>query len=222
MDDSGSMSVTGKDGLRGVVEAIPQPDAGSKPQVVVRLEGGQRILVPVELLVLQADGRYYLPLSLADLEAQGALSDTLLETQVLPVIAEELDIQKQWIEQGRIRITKVIHAQEEVVDAPMFQEEVTVERVPINRAVEESVPVRYEGETLVIPVVEEVLFVEKRLLLKEELHLSKRQVTTRQPQQVLLRSEEAIVERIEGPTPQEVDTTEIPGTSPHTTVVSNR
>ena len=54
---------------------------------------------------------------------------------------------------------------------------------------------RSEEDTLIIPVLEEVLVVEKRLLLKEEVRITKRE-ETHTPQRVTLRREEAAVERI--------------------------
>jgi uncharacterized protein (TIGR02271 family) len=69
--------------------------------------------------------------------------------------------------------------------------------VLINRVVDASVPVRYEDDTMIVPIMEEVLVVEKRLVLKEELYIRKRRVETHRPQQVMLRSEEVRVERLE-------------------------
>jgi uncharacterized protein (TIGR02271 family) len=86
---------------------------------------------------------------------------------------------------------------EEVVDEPLLREEVEVERVSVNRVVEEPSGIRYEGDRTIIPLYEEVLVVEKRLMLTEELHVTKRQVETRDPQRVSLRREEAVVERKE-------------------------
>jgi hypothetical protein len=45
-------------------------------------------------------------------------------------------------------------------------------------------------------VLEEVLVVEKRLMLKEELHITQHQDELRQPQHIVLRSEDITVERI--------------------------
>jgi uncharacterized protein (TIGR02271 family) len=56
--------------------------------------------------------------------------------------------------------------------------------------------VRHVGDTMIIPLLEEVLVVEKRLMLKEELHVRKESVETHRPQRVMLRSEEAFVERV--------------------------
>jgi uncharacterized protein (TIGR02271 family) len=161
------------------------------------LESGQQLLVPAAVLVQQQDGSYYLPLSLAELESYcrgcGPGNDNVL---VVPVIAEELEVQKRVVETGKVRITKVIHERETVVDEPLFGEEVEVERVPIQRVVDGPIPVRYEGDTVIVSILEEVLVVEKRLMLKEELHIRKRRVETHQPQQVTLRHEEARIERL--------------------------
>ena len=50
---------------------------------------------------------------------------------------------------------------------------------------------------MIVPIMEEVLVIEKRLILKEELHIHKRRVETHQPQQVTLRREEVRVERLD-------------------------
>jgi stress response protein YsnF len=49
---------------------------------------------------------------------------------------------------------------------------------------------------LVIPLLEEFLVVEKRLLLKEEVCITRRRVDTHAPQRVTLRREDAVMERI--------------------------
>lgn len=53
------------------------------------------------------------------------------------------------------------------------------------------------GDVMIVPLLEEVLVVEKRLMLKEELHISKRRTEVHNPQRVILRSEEVTVERID-------------------------
>ena len=55
---------------------------------------------------------------------------------------------------------------------------------------------RYEGNTLVISVVEEVLVTEKRLVLVEEVRITGTHGTHRAPQQVSLRKETVSVERL--------------------------
>ena len=55
---------------------------------------------------------------------------------------------------------------------------------------------RYEGNTLVIPVVEEVLVTEKRLMLVEEVHITGVHGTHHQPQRVSLRKDAVSIERL--------------------------
>jgi stress response protein YsnF len=81
------------------------------------------------------------------------------------------------------------------VDQPLHSEEVEVERVAINRFVEAPPPVRQEGDTTIIPLLEEVLIVEKRLLLREEVHIKKLSKEVHEPQEVLLREERVEIVR---------------------------
>jgi uncharacterized protein (TIGR02271 family) len=194
---SSATVVWGKDGFRGTVVPASEHAPRDAEQVVVQMENGPKILVPAAALVPLQDGSYYVPLSLAELESSRRGDrpgdDPVL---VVPVIAEELEVQKRVVETGKVRITKVVHEREAVVDEPLFGEEVEVERVPIQRVVEGPIPVRYEDDTVIVSILEEVLVVEKRLLLKEEIHIRKRRVETHQPQQVMLRHEEARIERL--------------------------
>lgn len=94
---------------------------------------------------------------------------------IIPVIEEQLHISTVWQETGRVQVSKTVT--EEAVDfnLPVTQEEVIMERKPINQYVDTAPPAsRYEGDTLIIPVIKEVLVVEKKLMLVEELHISKR------------------------------------------------
>lgn len=115
---------------------------------------------------------------------------------VIPVVHEQLKVGKRLRETGTTRIRKIVRHTEEVVDEPLLQDEVKVEHIPINRHVPGPVAVREENGTTIVPVLEEVLVVEKRLLLKEELRITKQSRTVHKPQRVMLRKEEAVVERI--------------------------
>ena len=115
---------------------------------------------------------------------------------VVPVIAEELHVGRRSVETGRVRVTKLVREQQEVVDQPTVTEQVTVERVPINRVVEQAPAPRQEGDTLILPVLEEVVVVERRLVLKEEVRITRRSTESHNPQTVTLRSEDVKIERI--------------------------
>ena len=115
---------------------------------------------------------------------------------VVPVVAEELRVGKRTVETGRVRITRRIREDEEVIDQPLLKTNVVVQRVPVNEYVKEPPPVREEGDTLIVPMVEEVIVVEKRLILREELRITKQQVETRKPQRVTVRRDEVQIDRI--------------------------
>jgi uncharacterized protein (TIGR02271 family) len=121
------------------------------------------------------------------------------EQVIIPAISEQLEVSTRSVEAGRVHITKHVVEREEVVSVPLASEHVRVERVAIGRTVDTMPEVRHEGDTMVIPVVEEVLVVERRLLLKEEIRVTReRVVAPSPPQRVRLRSEQVHVER-EGP-----------------------
>jgi stress response protein YsnF len=90
-----------------------------------------------------------------------------------------------------------VHEREELINEPLWQEKVEVKRVAVNRVVDGPLSVRHEGDTMIVPILEEILVVEKRLMLTEELHISKQRMETHKPQRVTLRSEEVTVERID-------------------------
>ena len=87
---------------------------------------------------------------------------------VIPVFEEELSVAKRVVETGRVRVSRVTHDHQQMVDELLQHETVEVDRIPIGRQVEAMPPVRTEGDVTIIPVVEEVLKVERHLILKEE------------------------------------------------------
>lgn len=116
---------------------------------------------------------------------------------VIPVIEESATITRELVETGRVRLTKTVAEHTETVPLDLRHEEVDVQRVPVNQFLPDDLPApaaRYEGETFIVPVLREVLV--KRLLLVEELHVSKRQVATTEPQHITLRTETVQVERL--------------------------
>jgi uncharacterized protein (TIGR02271 family) len=197
MHITGSSKVKDKDGVWGTIVPGPPPLPSNAAQVVVKTESGQQILVPTDMLIQQPDGSYYLPLRLAELEHSSSEPSVHQdEPLVVPVLVEELDVQKRLVETGKVRITKVVHERETLVDEPLFHDKVAITRVPMQRVVDGPVPVREENGTTIISIVEEVLVVEKRLMLREEIHIRKQRIETHQPQRITLRSEEVQVERI--------------------------
>jgi uncharacterized protein (TIGR02271 family) len=181
-----------QDGRRGVVD-LQENEAG---MVRLQMDSGIQVWAPSGLLEYRED-RYFLPVDLEQITASSApISDERQTVLVIPLAQEELKIERRKTETGRVRIQKEVHSREETVDEPTYVEEVNVVRVPVNKVLESPVAPRHENGTLIIPLMEEVLVVEKRLMLKEELRVSKRRREIRNPVQVTLRSEEASVEKV--------------------------
>ena len=98
------------------------------------------------------------------------------------------------VETGRVRIHKTVHERDETVELLLKRDDVSVERVAVGRTVSEPPAARQEGDTLIIPILEEVLVVEKRLVLKEELHVRTRRTEQVAHEVVRLRTEEVSIE----------------------------
>ncbi|HEY8565498.1 MAG TPA: YsnF/AvaK domain-containing protein [Beijerinckiaceae bacterium] len=114
----------------------------------------------------------------------------------IPLVEETLRVNKL-VETSRVRVRTVTDTVEEIARASLESQNVEVERVPVGREVTTAPEVRTEGDVTIIPILEEVLVVEKRLVLKEELHLRRRVTTETFEEPVTLRRQRAEVERID-------------------------
>ncbi len=109
--------------------------------------------------------------------------------EVIPVIHETLRIEKREFESGRVVVHKTVTERDEVAEVLLRQQDLIVKRVAIGRVVSEAPPTRQDGDTLIVPILEEVLVVEKRLMLKEELHIRKQSSERTEQHTVRLRTE---------------------------------
>ncbi len=117
--------------------------------------------------------------------------------EVIPLAEETATVNKRQVVTGRVRVQTVTDTVEELAHADVQRETVEVTRVPIDRMVETAPGIRTEGDVTIIPVVEEVLVVEKRLVLKEELHIRRRIEHETVEVPVTLRKQRAVVERVD-------------------------
>lgn len=187
--------VVREDGVEGKVTGVTTN--GGAAVLLIRFEDGAEVAVSPEALSLREDGGYELALAAPRLSPTGESAGEL----VIPVVAEEVIVGKQQVIRGGVRVHKRVATREEVVETPVSAEEVLVERLPMNIFVTGDPPqVREEDGVVIIPVLEEVLVVEKRLLLREEVRLTKRVTQSNVPQTVLLRQEVVEVERLDGHT----------------------
>ena len=117
--------------------------------------------------------------------------------ETIPVVEERLEVQRRRRESGTVRVRVVPHEEHHSVDEPVLHDEVNVTRVPVERWVDAPERERWEDGTIIVPVHREVLVVERRLQVFEELHITPQHRQERQREDITLRSEEAVIEREE-------------------------
>jgi len=132
-----------------------------------------------------------------DADAQGsAPQPTTTEPNTVTLLDEELSVGTEKVETGRVRVRVVTREHEETVDVPLRGQRLEVERVAIGREIEAVPPSRQEGDTTIVPVVEEHVVVSRKLVLKEEIRLKAVSSTERYREAVVLHRQDAIVDRI--------------------------
>jgi stress response protein YsnF len=122
------------------------------------------------------------------------------EPIVVPVYQEEAWVEKHAVDTGRgVRIHKTVAEHPVRIDERLLRDDVEVSHVPVDRIVplDQAPATRYEGDTLVVPILEEVLVVERRLRIKEELRITRHRREEHHAETVLLKSEQISVERFD-------------------------
>ena len=117
------------------------------------------------------------------------------QAAAIPVLEETLRVDKTVAEADRVFIRTSVLERTEYADIELHSGEAIIERVRVDRVVEAPPPIRQEGDTVIVPVVEEIMVVQKRLLLKEEIHIRRREAIQHIREPVRLRSEEVSLER---------------------------
>ena len=196
-----SVTVIDADGTRGYADRYTLQKVRGTDNAQIAVQFGERVaLVDVDALVPEGDDVYRLPLRLQEIEIDASTDDQRTLDQgdnraVIPVLEEQIHVEKRRVETGRVRVVKRVNEREEEIDIPLIHEEVQVERVPIGKFVDEAPAIRREGATLIMPVMEEVLVVEKRLRVREEVHITGQEFETTKTARATLREEEVSVER---------------------------
>jgi uncharacterized protein (TIGR02271 family) len=178
--------VYGRSGMRG--QLVEQ----RRDTAVIRLEDGRMLEVPLSLLSPRRDGAFDLDLTSEQVPPPSGGTEA-----VVPVIAEELHVGRRAVPTGGVRVNRRAVGHEELIDVPLRKEHVDVRRVMVDRIVDGPLPVRRDGETTIVPIVEEVLVVQKQYRLVEEIHITKTVTEERHQERVLVQRQEAQVERLD-------------------------
>jgi uncharacterized protein (TIGR02271 family) len=182
--------VIDRDGERRPIIGRERTEGSTVDHVIVQLADGRPLWILETMLEPAHDGHYRLLARFADFESAEGRTEA-----VIPVVEERPKVGRRIRETQTVRVHKQTHERQETVDEPTIHERVEVERVAVNRPVDEAEDSRYEGETLIMPVYREELVLQKRLVLKEEIRITKRREEEHHPQQITLREQEVEIER---------------------------
>jgi uncharacterized protein (TIGR02271 family) len=112
----------------------------------------------------------------------------------IPLMREEIGIEKVARESGHVRIHKTVHTEERHFSVPVTREEVEIEHVPIGRDTASSGGRAFEEDTLDVPLYEEEVRVSKHQVLDEEVVVRTIARSEQRQASATLRHEEAEIE----------------------------
>ncbi|GBQ17796.1 YsnF/AvaK domain-containing protein [Tanticharoenia sakaeratensis] len=117
------------------------------------------------------------------------------DQQILRLSAEQVTVEAGQRVTGKVDVSVRTSTHTENVRAALSDERVVVDRVSVGAVVDELPQQRQEGDTTIIPVVEEIVEVRKRYLIREEVRIQRIIEHRIHEEAVDLRREEATVHR---------------------------
>ena len=118
--------------------------------------------------------------------------------ETLQLWEEQATVSRRSVAGSTVRVSTATETHEQLIDEMLLRVSVEIERVPVGRVVETVPSTRQEGDTTIVPVVEEVLVLERRLILKEEVPITRVRTTQAHRETVQLRHQVATIHRDEG------------------------
>lgn len=119
--------------------------------------------------------------------------------QVIPVVEEFATVHQEMVETGKVSIRKTVSEEQALVNLPITNEFYDIERVAVHEVRDTPPPsLRYEGDTMIIPVTKEITVIQKRYEVVEELRITRKLTETPVMQEITLRKEQVHVERRRG------------------------
>jgi uncharacterized protein (TIGR02271 family) len=112
----------------------------------------------------------------------------------IPLMREEIGIEKVARESGHVRIHKTVHTEEKHFSVPVTREEVIIEHVAVGRDAALTGDDAFVEDTVDVPLYEEEVRVSKRSVLEEEVVVRTVAQSVEREGTAMLRHEEAEVE----------------------------
>ncbi len=116
---------------------------------------------------------------------------------IVPVISEQVHADAVPVAKGGVRVTKRVEGHEEILEQELRRGRAEIRRIKTDRVVSGPQQPRQEGNTLIIPVISEVLVVTKQWVVTEEIYITRIEEVERVEQTVTVSHEVAEVERLD-------------------------
>lgn len=116
---------------------------------------------------------------------------------VVPVVSEDVHADAVPVETGGVRVIKRVEEHNEILEQELRKGRVEIRRIKTDRVVDGPLPAQRVGNTLIIPVVSEVLRVTKEWVVTEEIHVTQIEEREKFEQTVPVSREVADVERFD-------------------------
>jgi uncharacterized protein (TIGR02271 family) len=125
------------------------------------------------------------------------------DIDTIPIVNEQLLVEKRQVLDGTVEVRTFTELVDESFEMNLDRTEISVKRIPFDVFVDVAPSIRTEGDVTILPVLEERLVVQKRLVLVEEVHIRRTTMTTNERVDAVLRKQRATVERNQNPTTEE-------------------
>lgn len=184
------IAVSARNSQQNEVEVTGDLDA-SLPQTVLHLGGGRTVVVPTELLLTSLDPTR---------ERRGEGGSNLgasagTQEMVIPLVAEQVQVGKQTITTGKVRLHRDVESFEQTVGLPLTRTAWEVERTPVGEVMAERPEVRQEGDVMIFPLVEERLVAKREYFVVEEVRVRQVATTTERTTTLEVKRDVLTVER---------------------------
>jgi len=187
-------------GLLGALVGMGIPEEDARHFERGFQEGG--VLVTVQAGSRATEARQVLYESEADMGSMGqglaqrddlVAGDTQEDSQRIELREEQLDVEKERVEAGEVRVRKEVVTEQRNLEVPVTREEVVVERHAVSGDQPASGAIN-EGEEIRIPLMEEEVRAKKTPVVREEIEVRKRKIEDTQHVSGTVHREEARIE----------------------------
>lgn len=198
--------VEARDGFLGtVLEVILHQTTGEVSHFLInKTQNDQVITLPISVVAVNSTAEVvYVNLTRQEALQQGidSTSNNKLvyqdNTQLrIPLVEEQLKVDKKEVQIGEVLIHRTIEEFEKTLQIPISRDDIVIERVTVNQPTDGPVNPYYEGDWMIVPLVEEVLVVTKRFMITEHIRIGKRTVVENKEVSDTLRREHVEFEEV--------------------------